>query len=293
MRLTWPLTGRAEELRVIETAISDPVLSGIVVCGAAGVGKSRIAREALLRAESAGRQTRWALGTSSARNLPLGAFASRAEASPTNSLQAVRRVIDALSTGPAGSAVVIGVDDAHLLDDLSTFVLHQIVQRRIAKVVLTIRDHDPVPPGTQEVWMAGRFDRLALQPVSQDDIAELLQATLGGRLDPDAANRLWELTRGNVLYLRSIVEQEVADGRLAQRQGCWQWNGDPVVPAVLADMIESRIGTLETAVSDVIDALAVGEPIELASLQTDRRPCSGGGSRRARPHQCSSGSMIA
>ena len=274
MRLTWPLTGRAEELRVIETAISDPGLSGIVVCGAAGVGKSRIAREALLRAESTGRQTRWALGTSSARNLPLGAFASWAEASPTNSLQAVRRVIDALSTGPAGSAVVIGVDDAHLLDDLSTFVLHQIVQRRMAKVVLTIRDHDPIPPGTQEVWMAGRFDRLALQPVSQDDIAELLQATLGGRLDQDAANRLWELTRGNVLYLRSIVEQEVADGRLAQRQGRWQWNGDPVVPAVLADMIESRIGMLETAVSAVIDALAVGEPIELSSLQRIADPAA-------------------
>ena len=29
--------------------------------------------------------------------------------------------------------------------------------------------------------------------------------------------RLWKLTRGNVLYLRNIVEQEVADGRLVQR----------------------------------------------------------------------------
>jgi hypothetical protein len=35
VRLTWPLTGRSEELRIIEAALSAPDLSGIVVGGAA------------------------------------------------------------------------------------------------------------------------------------------------------------------------------------------------------------------------------------------------------------------
>jgi uncharacterized protein YkwD len=35
VRLTWPLTGRSEEMRLIEAALSDPDLSGIVVSGAA------------------------------------------------------------------------------------------------------------------------------------------------------------------------------------------------------------------------------------------------------------------
>ena len=43
----------------------------------------------------------------------------------------------------------------------------------------------------------------------------LLSAALGGLVAPDAARRLWELTQGNALYLQNIVEQEVADGRLA------------------------------------------------------------------------------
>ncbi len=34
----------------------------------------------------------------------------------------------------------------------------------------------------------------------------------------------------------------------------------------LVELIESRIGTLPTAVGDVLDALAVGEPLPLASL---------------------------
>ena len=38
------------------------------------------------------------------------------------------------------------------------------------------------------------------------------------------------------------------------------------MPPGLVDLIESRIGDLPTPVSDVIDVLAVGEPIELAAL---------------------------
>lgn len=184
----------------------------------------------------------------------------------TDTLALVRTVVDGLTSGPEGTTVALGVDDAHLLDDLSTFVLHQIVQRRAAKVVLTVRDRDPVPAGTREVWTAGQFERLALQPLSSDDTAELLSAALAGRVDPDTAHRMWALTRGNVLYLRNIVEHEVADGRLAPQGGVWRWSGDPVVPPSLVEMIEARIGTLGGSVCDVMDALAVGEPIDLASL---------------------------
>ncbi|HEY9303367.1 MAG TPA: ATP-binding protein, partial [Mycobacterium sp.] len=58
MRLTWPLTGRSKELRLIEAAVFDADSSGIVVCGPAGVGKSRIAREALNSAASQGYEVR-------------------------------------------------------------------------------------------------------------------------------------------------------------------------------------------------------------------------------------------
>ena len=83
--------------------------------------------------------------------------------------------------------MVVGVDDAPLLDDLSTFVVHQIVQRRAAKVVFTVRDGEPVPAAVQEVRKSGQFDRLDLQPLSRDETATLVSATLGGPLDPDAA----------------------------------------------------------------------------------------------------------
>src|SRR6478736_2751690 len=254
MRLGWPLTGRSKEMRLIEAALSDRDCCGIVVCGAAGVGKSRIAREAMTSAASNGCAVRWVVATSSARALPLGALSSWAGPAGGDSLQLVCGVIESLTSAPNGAPVVVGVDDAPLLDDLSIFVVHQIVQRGGVKVVFTVRDGEPGPAAIQ------------LQPLSRDDTTTLLSAALGGSLDPAAAARLWELTRGNVLYLRNIVEQEVGEGRLVWRHGVWRWLGDPVVPPGLVELIESRIGALPTSVSDVVDALAVGEPIELGSL---------------------------
>jgi DNA-binding CsgD family transcriptional regulator len=266
MRLSWPLTGRSEEMRAIEAAIVTSDVSGIVVGGAAGVGKSRIAREALSAAVSRGCEGRWAVGTSSARTLPLGAFTAWAQSGVTDTVQLVRGVIESLTAAPAGTPVVVGVDDVHRLDDLSTFVVQQIAQRGAAKLVLTVRDGEPIPAAVQEIWTGGQFDRLDLQPLSLDETTNLLSATLGGSMDPDADQRLWTLTRGNVLYLRNIVEQEVADGRLEMQNGYWRWIGDPVVAPGLVELIESRIGDLPAPVADVIDVLAVGEPIELAAL---------------------------
>jgi hypothetical protein len=44
MRYSWPLTGRAEETRVIEAAISDPELAGITICWCAGTETLQIVR---------------------------------------------------------------------------------------------------------------------------------------------------------------------------------------------------------------------------------------------------------
>jgi DNA-binding CsgD family transcriptional regulator len=267
VRLSWPLIGRSEEMRAIEAAISASDASGIVVYGAAGVGKSRLAREALSAAESQGCECRWAAGTSSARAIPLGAFTAWAPSGVTDTVQLLRGVIESLIAASSGTTVVVCVDDVHLLDDLSIFVVHQIVQRGAAKVILTIRDGEPIAAAVREIWTVGQFDRLDLQPLSLDETTTLLSATLAGPVDPGAAQRLWKLTRGNVLYLRNIVEQEIADGRIVRQDGYWRWLGDPVMPPGLVELIESRIGALPAPVSDVIDTVAVGEPIELGALR--------------------------
>lgn len=253
-------------MRAVEAAISAPTVSGILVCGSAGVGKSRIAREALSAAASAGYETRWTVGSSSARAIPLGAFTAWAPLGVTNTFQLLQGVVESLTSASEPDKVIVGVDDVHLLDDLSTFVVHQIAQRGAAKVILTARDDAPIPSAIQELWTAGQFDRLDLKQLSLAETADLLSVALEGAVDPVAAERLWKLTRGNVLFLQNIVEQEVADARIVQEDGTWRWIGDPIMPPGLIELIESRLGDLATPVGDVIDVLAVAEPMELAAL---------------------------
>lgn len=267
MGLPWPLTGRSDELLTIGAALADPDVKGVLVSGEQGVGKSRIAREAMSVAASHGSATRWTVGSTSAREIPLGAFSAWVPSGVTDTVGLVRGVVETLTEAPPGTSVVLGVDDAHLLDDLSTFVVHQIVQRGLAKVILTVRDGEPIPPAVREVWTVARFGRLDLEALSCADTASLLAATLGAEVTAETAERMWTLTRGNALYLRHIVEHEVAERRIVRDGGRWCWTGVPGMAPGLVELVEARIGELAAPLDDVIDVVAVAEPIDLAALQ--------------------------
>jgi hypothetical protein len=104
----------------------------------------------------------------------------------TDTVQLLRGVIESLTAASSGTKVVVGVDDVHLLDDLSTFVVHQIVQQGAAKVILTVRDDEPIPAAIQAIWKSGQFDRLDLEQLSLSETTTLLSAALAGPLDSDA-----------------------------------------------------------------------------------------------------------
>ncbi|MGH3804707.1 MAG: helix-turn-helix transcriptional regulator, partial [Pseudonocardiaceae bacterium] len=110
--------------------------------------------------------------------------------------------------------------------------------------------------------------RIELQPLSEEETGELVTAVLGGPLNPATTRQLWNVTRGNTLYLRHLVEQGIASNRLATSPkaaglsaGVWAWKGPPVISPGLADLIDTQIGELPQPVGTVLDFLAVGEPL--------------------------------
>ena len=263
----WPLVGRDEELHVIGaslTSIDD--CGGVVIAGAAGVGKSRLAREAVSKIDPDGCVSRWAGATESARTLPLGAFAEWAEDISEDPLFIVRSVISRLTAAAPGVQVVIGIDDAHLLDNLSAFVVLQLVQRRLARVVVTIRTGEPTPDAITALWKERHLQRVELAPLSRIQSEKLLTVVLGGRLEHDLSDRMWTLTRGNVLYLRHVLDRELADGRILQHSGSWRWVGRPVISESLAELIGQQIGRLPAPVGDVVDIVSLSEPISASTL---------------------------
>ena len=238
---------------------------GMVLAGAPGVGKTRLAREALRMAARRGARTHWAAATRSARSLPLGAFAPMLGEVGADPARLVRSAIEALIPGARGG-VVVGVDDAHLLDDVSAMLVHRLALRAGVTLIVTVRSGEPAPDAVTALWKDGLLSRVELQPLSEPELATLVEAVLGGSVDSHSLRRLWEITRGNALYLRHLVDAQLECGRLCQVRGVWQWRGHPVLSPGLTELVDSRVGRLSAEVGEVVDLLAFGEPLGAGML---------------------------
>ena len=176
----------------------------MVIAGSAGVGKTRPAREAMALAAERGWAVRWVAGTLAAQSIPLGACAQWADRLEGDQLQLVSSVIAKVTASPNGAPVLEVVDDARLLDNLSACVLQQLVLRRATTVIATIRTGAPAPDAVTALWKDGHLRRLDLQPLSHGESDALLQSALGGPVSTECSERMWRLTRGNVLFLHQL-----------------------------------------------------------------------------------------
>lgn len=272
----WPLIGRQEELELVtETLGGDAGPTGVLLAGPAGVGKTRLAREALATLAGRGAALRWAVATESARNLPLGAFAHlvslRGAEAPDPGL-VLQYASAALVSGGSAAGVVLGVDDAHLLDDLSATLIHQLALRRSVPLVVTVRSGERAPDAVTALWKDGHLQRLEVRPLSERETARLVESVLGGPLESLSGSRLYRESQGNVLFLRQLVDGALMTGNLRRTAGVWQWRGASAVTPQLADLIDVRVGQLPDRLHAVVELLAFGEPLGVAVLSelTDR-----------------------
>lgn len=262
-----PLAGRDGELATIRRALSGGSdRTGVVIVGAAGVGKTRLAREVLRLAERAGDRTHWIVGTESARALPLGAFSAVINDTIADPLPNVRHLINCLVAQHRQGRDLIGVDDAHLLDGLSAHVVHQLAQTRSARLVVTLRSGADEPDAITALWKDGLLVRLDLAPLSVDAARSMIEESLGGVVDARSAQRFWKLTGGNALFLRQLVKDQIDAGRMRQTAGVWMWDGGVAVSQSISDMVGRQLRELTPEVALVVDALSQCEPLAVEAL---------------------------
>jgi DNA-binding CsgD family transcriptional regulator len=269
MHRPWPLVGRKRELELVAALLDHGERSAAVVAGPAGVGKTRLASECLTLAERRGLATARVKGGQAARALPFGALAtllpgtigSRIE--PADMLWRAREAIVALG---GGKHLVLLVDDAHLLDDASATLVHQLVTSRAVSVIATVRTGEPAPDPVVALWKDELAERLDLTPLDRSSIEELLVGKLGGPVSPVMLHQLTERSAGNALYLRELVLAADASGHLTEEDGVWQLTGPPVVSTRLVELIEDRLVEVQDPERKVLESLAFGEPLGVACL---------------------------
>jgi DNA-binding CsgD family transcriptional regulator len=267
--VTWPLVGRRSELEVLSAVLADNGAGGVVLAGEAGIGKTRLAREALARAEAAGWEVEWLAATRAAASIPFGAVSHLlppTERLGDDRLDTLRRTAELLAERSRGRPLLLGVDDAHLLDDASAALVHQLAFRGLAVVVATVRTGEPAPDPVIALWKDGLARRLDLSALPPSATAELLERSLGGAVDGVTRREVLRVTGGNPLYLRELVLGGLESGALRQVDKVWRWRGTLVGVTRLAELVQARLSTLhETA--RVAELVAWGEPLGVGVLE--------------------------
>ncbi|MFC5828569.1 AAA family ATPase [Nonomuraea insulae] len=116
------------------------------------------------------------------------------------------------------------------------------------------------------LWRDGWLRRFEVEPFSGADVAAVLAAALNGPVEDAAVARLAEITGGNALWLREVVEAARASGALQETDGVWRLAEDPAAGWGPGDLVERRVGALPADVGEVLEYAAFGEPIGVRTL---------------------------
>jgi DNA-binding CsgD family transcriptional regulator len=223
------LVGRAGERAAIDGLLHGARggSSGVLVLrGPAGIGKTSLLDAAVASAKDfgssrvAGVESEIALGFAAVHQLVLP-FLDRvgdlpepqghalesvfglADHGPPNPLLVSLAVLTLLDTASSTQPLLLVIDDAHWLDNESARLLAFVGRRLHADpIVMLFALRDP------EARALTTFDvlpQLEMVGLSKTDSRALLEDLAGGRIDPDVAERLIDVTQGNPLALTEFV----------------------------------------------------------------------------------------
>lgn len=265
--MVWPVSGRRDEVSALERQLRAG--GSAVVHGLTGAGRTGIAREIRRRWEAAGGLVHWCPATPGSAALPLGILVQLGlPGAGTADLAAARSL---LRSEARQRPVLLVVDDAHLLDEGSLLVVRQLAAVPGVSTLLTARADVPVPAALTLLWKDDGALRLELRPLDRAASTDVLEAALGGPLDPESAGRLGDLADGRPLLLRELVEAARSQDLLELVDGRWHLRDVPAVTPRLAEVAGQNLVQVGEAPRRAVEALALtgGLPLEVLVDLTD------------------------
>jgi len=237
----WPFVGRQKELAGIADARTDGCC-GVVVCADAGIGKSRLGREALATAERTGAMTEWVQATRSAGLVPLGACAGLLpdEVPSDQAFRLLQATVQALHERASGRPIVVGVDDAQWLDPVSATLVLQLATGGDAFVIATVRAGERCPDAVVSLWKDAGARRFDLGGLGDDEIRRLIETALEGPVEEEVVRWILDRSGGSPMYARELVHGAVSAGNLAWSGGLWRLSG----PLSIADSLVGMLTRL-------------------------------------------------
>jgi DNA-binding CsgD family transcriptional regulator len=270
----WPLVGRSREIAQLRGAIHTQ--RGAVITGPAGSGKTSLAMLGVEYAQDEGMAIALVAGTEAGRNFPFGAFASQLPPAlqgvtgPESYAELLRHYTRELIQDAGGRPLLVLVDDAHLLDDGSAMLVHQLSQTGSAMVLATVlpagRAGQPATDPVVVLWKDHMAERIELGALDETMLEDLLVSVLAGPVEAATVRQVAERTLGDPLFVRELVTGALESGLLADENGVWRLRGAPVPTARLVELVNLRLGNLTEAERHVVELTALGEPLAQPTL---------------------------
>ncbi|MBV8605797.1 MAG: AAA family ATPase [Pelomonas sp.] len=264
-----PFVGRADELGRLRDALQD-CLGGaprwISLCAAAGIGKTRLIEEFLLRAAAGVCRVQRGHCSGDLSAEPLEPFLQilrtlerGADALPE--LEAARQcpaparaaaLLNLIEALARRAPLVLAIDDLHWADDASLALLHRLHDHALVQgLPLLMLTATRLQPHLKQIASAER-EVLALRPFDEAEasaaVAQLLPQT-----DPFVLAEVQRHAGGNALYIEELCHA-LNRGAVAQAEGA---RGS----AWLNGLIESRLARLAPEPARVLRAAAVIGPV--------------------------------
>ncbi|MET8030549.1 LuxR C-terminal-related transcriptional regulator [Streptomyces avermitilis] len=263
----WPLVGRQPLLDSFAQDLPDGHTHGWMICGPAGVGKTRLAEEFLeLAVAVGGQRTARAVASKAAAQIPLSAIAHLLppDVDLTHPVSGFRAVSQTLA-GPPGKPTVVFVDDMHLLDSSSAVLLGQLLDSQVIALIGTARTGEPVSDAVEALLQRGdRVRRIDLSHMDRTQVEILVQRVLGGLVGRRTLHALFTASGGNVLFLRELVLGAVESGTLSLNGEVWEVPGQWLaVTPHLNDLITAKIASAPPAALPLLQSLALCGPLSV------------------------------
>jgi DNA-binding NarL/FixJ family response regulator len=262
----WPLVARDDELRQALAALEDGAkFHGVALVGDSGVGKSMLARAVADTLASGGATVRYVLGTQTGCAIPLGAFyrslTVEAVHEPAAMLAAAHKTLEREEN------LVVVVDDAQLLDPLSSTLVHQLAAGGSARLIVTIRSGDPVPDAVTALLKERLLLSLRIEPFTREQTEALAGAVLGGVVDTGLTTELHQRTAGKPLLLCGLLDAGRESGVLVHTDAGWQLRGALRADRQLHELLEFRLQSFAPEELAAVEILAAAEVLDWEILR--------------------------
>ncbi len=278
-----PSKGRQEKQFTRQQVVSDVIGTmtsgsgcGVVLVGEHGAGKSFIAQRAL---EQLGEdylvvQVR---GSSISSKLPYGALSVLLNDLDSSHLEhplmVLRGLTQLLHTKAQGRPIIIFVDNAHDLDDLSCMMVAQLSAGGHVTLLAACVDLPHVGGDIMGLWKDDLLRRVDLEPFDFAETAATLNQEYGGQFSHTAARALWSASGGNALFLHSLAREQIKLGTIVRQGEAWVLNGRPIaLTGEVRDVIKARLNRLSPGQRDVFELLALAGAVPLQTLMAIFNP---------------------